>query len=885
MGAYACSSSSSSSSSSKLSFVGTSGVDTLGDLNNDIAQTVNAGDGNDRVYTADGDDDVRGGEGDDIIRTNDGDDVIRGGTGNDDINAGAGNDTILIVGTTVAADGYTASDVERVLSSVLPLSALMENTEDEAGSDNIDGGLGYDSVVIYGTVDLSNITIRNVETVRLHSEVTIDTTGFGSATQIIGDGTSKIIVNATANLSAILNSVTSIEGVTNLEIADGEVLTVDNANQIAILEDIGIISGTGTLAASSASIGGMIESKVIVHSDVTIGLNITIADITYRADYVVSVDESADVIRVDTSSISEGIVDDSSTNDVDEEDTLIGYSMTQTGDAGFSLNATTGELTARNLNYEDNINKYVLTFTKGSDTRKLVVLVNNVVEFPTQEQVTTQTQTTTVDNGGTPDDATDDVTTTVNDFTVDESASTRFNLNSLLDLDSSIVLVDVSSSTAGVTVATTDGGFTYNSGDFYREDTVRVTYQNLRTGEQRVFDVKVTVTSEEDTGEMTAITGIGQVGQTLSAGRLSDVDGKISEIAYQWLRGSSNTAITGATSSTYQLQAADEDQEIKLKVTYKDGHGDSSEAITVSFDDTVLAATVDTNLNVLSGDTIVGEGTGETLTASGSVVVVDPTPTNRVEDELKSITFGDGAPVTLANNGTGSVTGAYGSLALATNGVWTYTLAANENAYELLDVDEVETEVFTFTTNEGVKESLTITVVGVNEEATATGTAMSITDLVSVNNNLLKTGTFVIDDADGTEQESFISEFNIVADSGMIGTTAINVSELSTYGKLNVLSDGAYHFVQDSGIDALEASETAVLKYTITTYDGTELEVTITAVGANDRAVFTSEATVNVAEGTAITEIIHQLEATDAEGGDLTYALDKEQCDKICRRL
>ncbi len=75
-----------------------------------------------------------------------------------------------------------------------------------------------------------------------------------------------------------------------------------------------------------------------------------------------------------------------------------------------------------------------------------------------------------------------------------------------------------------------------------------------------------------------AITGAAQVGETLTADTsgISDTDGLSgATFGYQWISndGTSDTNITGATSSTYTLVAADEGRYIKVKVSFTDDAG------------------------------------------------------------------------------------------------------------------------------------------------------------------------------------------------------------------------------------------------------------------------------------------------------------------------
>lgn len=68
------------------------------------------------------------------------------------------------------------------------------------------------------------------------------------------------------------------------------------------------------------------------------------------------------------------------------------------------------------------------------------------------------------------------------------------------------------------------------------------------------------------------ITGTATEGQTLTAvtSGISDADG-LGTFAYQWLRA--GASISGATSSTYTLAAADVGATIRVSVSYTDGMG------------------------------------------------------------------------------------------------------------------------------------------------------------------------------------------------------------------------------------------------------------------------------------------------------------------------
>ena len=91
-----------------------------------------------------------------------------------------------------------------------------------------------------------------------------------------------------------------------------------------------------------------------------------------------------------------------------------------------------------------------------------------------------------------------------------------------------------------------------------------------------------------------AITGFPQVGQTLTAGTsgIADTDGLTGvSYAYQWIRTDSgtDTDIANATSSTYDLTAADQGKTVKVKVSFTDDKGNDEE-LTSTATGTVVAS-------------------------------------------------------------------------------------------------------------------------------------------------------------------------------------------------------------------------------------------------------------------------------------------------------
>ena len=88
------------------------------------------------------------------------------------------------------------------------------------------------------------------------------------------------------------------------------------------------------------------------------------------------------------------------------------------------------------------------------------------------------------------------------------------------------------------------------------------------------------------TGQPT-ITGTATVGQTLTASTsgIADTDGLPSSFAYQWVQvdGSDETDISGATSGTYTLAAADTGKTVKVKVSFTDIFGGEETVTSAAF--------------------------------------------------------------------------------------------------------------------------------------------------------------------------------------------------------------------------------------------------------------------------------------------------------------
>ena len=186
------------------------------------------------------------------------------------------------------------------------------------------------------------------------------------------------------------------------------------------------------------------------------------------------------------------------------------------------------------------------------------------------------------------------------------------------------------------------------------------------------------------------ITGTAQVGETLTAATsgIADADGLTNvSYSYQWIAndGTSDTAISGATNSTYTLVNADEGGTIKVRVSFTDDAG-NDETLTSGATATVDAAP---NSPATGAPGIIGTAqVGETLTAATSGIAD--------ADGLANVAYGY---QWIANDGTSDT-----AISGATNS--TYTLIAADEG------KTIKVRV-SFTDDAGYGETLTSAATGI----------------------------------------------------------------------------------------------------------------------------------------------------------------------------
>jgi large repetitive protein len=235
---------------------------------------------------------------------------------------------------------------------------------------------------------------------------------------------------------------------------------------------------------------------------------------------------------------------------------------------------------------------------------------------------------------------------------------------------------------------------------------------------------------------------------------------------------------------------------------------------------------------------------GGTLTASGSI----------------SITDADQGQATFSTTVT-SAAGNLGSLALAANGSYTYTVA--NSATQFLGAGQTKVDTFTVTAADGTTKDVTFTINGANDGAViGTPTVSAVTEDVAVSGgNLTAAGSISITDAD----------------QGQATFSTTVASAAGNLGSLVLAANGSYTYtVANAATQFLGAGQTKVDTFTVTSADGTTKDITFTINGANDGAVIGTPTVASVTEDVAVSggnlTASGSISVSDADQGQATFS-------------
>ncbi len=173
--------------------------------------------------------------------------------GTDTLTGTGGDDVFVAVGVT-APGQYTGSD-----ANFMNLTAINGRAISEINSgDSFNGGDGYDTLHIYGTTDLTGVTLTSIERVVLHSDVTFSAaqmTAFNTAgVTIVGDSASimRMTGSGTVDMSAI-----KLQAIGQFDLAAGLTAQISQLG----LNAIGTVAaGTGAvIQAAAGTLNGVLN--------------------------------------------------------------------------------------------------------------------------------------------------------------------------------------------------------------------------------------------------------------------------------------------------------------------------------------------------------------------------------------------------------------------------------------------------------------------------------------------------------------------------------------------------------------------------------------------------------------------------------------------------
>jgi VCBS repeat-containing protein len=234
--------------------------------------------------------------------------------------------------------------------------------------------------------------------------------------------------------------------------------------------------------------------------------------------------------------------------------------------------------------------------------------------------------------------------------------------------------------------------------------------------------------------------------------------------------------------------------------------------------------------------TTTGGGGGPTLTQPTDAPAPPPAPTPIPEtpaniggqmtgsgqEDLKTTITG-ALTITDVNPGQATfqaqtVSSAYGTFTLASNGAWTYALDNGSSTIQSMRAGATAQDFITVTSQDGTTAQITVTITGNNDAAVISGAQ---TGSVTEGDKLVAEGVLNVQDVDVGE-----AVFNQTSQTGTYGVFAMGANGAWTY----TLND-------DDTVRALPAGAQMVENFTVTSLDGTTQVVSVTVNGTNEAAV------------------------------------------------
>lgn len=245
-------------------------------------------------------------------------------------------------------------------------------------------------------------------------------------------------------------------------------------------------------------------------------------------------------------------------------------------------------------------------------------------------------------------------------------------------------------------------------------------------------------------------------------------------------------------------------------------------------------------------------------------VIGPPTVHVVVEDtSLQTLTAQGTISISDANAGQAAfktavvaASGNLGTLSIAANGAYVYSVADSKVQY--LGAGETKVETFTITSLDGTQKQVAFTIVGINDAAViGTPTAVDVTE--DATSPVLKaSGSISISDAD---QNQAAFKTTVASASGNLGT-------------LVQQSNGSYTYsVANGAAQYLGAGQVKTDTFTVTSLDGTQKQLSFNVHGTNDAAVIGVPTQRDVTEDATAPNlsVTGSISITDADQGQAAF--------------
>ena len=238
---------------------------------------------------------------------------------------------------------------------------------------------------------------------------------------------------------------------------------------------------------------------------------------------------------------------------------------------------------------------------------------------------------------------------------------------------------------------------------------------------------------------------------------------------------------------------------------------------------------------------------------TGNVLTNDTDPDAVINGETKTIV---GVSVGVQSSASGSVAapvaGSFGSIQIAADGTYTYTVDNSNAAVQALRTNgQSLTDVFTYSMTDAAGATstaqITVTVHGANDTPTAVNDTALATEAGGSNNGsagLNPTGNVLTNDTDVDSVANGETQTVTGVAAGVVGSASgsVGAGVVGSYGSISISADGSYAYTVDNTIAAVQALRISgqtlnnVFSYTVTDAAGltSTAQITVTIDGRND---------------------------------------------------